>query len=128
MKTFKLITIALFFVAMSSLESCGPVVISSRPSQPMPPWFYPNRVENVRYMYFPEFSIYYDLTLRNYIYFDNGAWLHVNVLPPRYNTVNFRRARQVRINNYFGDNIREYHSKNMYTRERQETRSKGRRH
>jgi hypothetical protein len=127
MKKFRLGTLALLFVVMSSLESCGPVIISSRPSHPTPPWFYPNRVENVRYVYFPEFSIYYDLTLRDYIYFDNGVWLHVNVLPPRFNTINFKKTRQIRINNFFGDNIREYQSENSYVKGRREATNKGRR-
>ena len=112
MKNVKLFTIALLLLSMGSLESCGPVIISSRPSIPPPSWFYPNRVVNVRYVYFPDYIVYYDLTLRNYIYLDNGVWLTVNVLPSRFNTINFRRTRQVRVDNYFGDNIRDYHYKN----------------
>lgn len=109
MKRIRICLIALL-VAFMSLESCGPVIISSRPSHPTPPWFYPNRVVNVRYIYFPEYTIYYDLTLRNYLYFENNVWIRVNVLPSRYNGLDFRRARQVRVQNYFGDNIRTYHS------------------
>ena len=120
MKNFRLLIITLLIAVISSLESCGPVVISSRPSLPPPPWFYPNRVEHVRYVYFPEFSIYYDLTLRNYIYFENGIWIRVNVLPSRFNSINFRRARHVRINDYFDDNIREYHFKNSHAKGRRE--------
>ncbi len=114
---YPILIIGMFF----SLISCGPVIISSRPSQPPPPWFYPHRVENVRYIYFPEFSIYYDLTFRHYTYFDNGVWINVNVLPPRFNSINFRKTRQVRINNYFGDNIREYHPNNTYIKGRRTT-------
>ena len=112
MKTLKLIFVFLAFTVLVSLENCGPVIISSRPSHPTPPWFYPNRVVNVRYIYFPEYTIYYDLSLRTYIYMDNGIWISANVLPSRYNTLNLRHARQVRINDYFGDNIREYHPNN----------------
>jgi hypothetical protein len=114
---YPIIILCLFF----SFISCGPVIISSRPSQPPPPWFYPHRVESVRYVYFPEFSIYYDLTLRHYTYFDNGVWLNANVLPPRFNIINFRNTRQIRINNYFGDNIREFHPKNTYVKGRRTT-------
>jgi hypothetical protein len=110
MKVPKFILIIVFLVTITGLESCGPVIISSRPAQPTPAWFYPNRVVNVRYIYFPEYYVYYDLTLRQYIYLNNGGWVTVNVLPQRFNTVNLRRAKQVRVNNYFGDNIREYHS------------------
>ena len=115
MKIFRLFTLILLLLSLSSLESCGPVIISSRPNTPPPSWFYPNRVVNVRYVYFPDYMVYYDLTLRNYIYLDNNVWLTVNVLPSRFNTINFRRTRQVRVNNYFGNNIREYHNKTRVT-------------
>ena len=110
MKTLKFIIIVSILSSLLSLESCGPVIISSRPSHPTPAWFYPNRVVNVRYIYFPEHYVYYDLTLRQYIYLNNNVWVTVKVLPQRFNTINLRRAKQVRINNYYGDNIREYHS------------------
>ncbi|WP_299336424.1 hypothetical protein [uncultured Psychroserpens sp.] len=109
MKAIRHYLVPVLLLILIGLESCGPVIISSRPAHPTPPWFYPNRVVNVRYIYFPDHMIYYDLSLRNYIYFDNGVWLSVNVLPNRFNTINLRRSRQIRINNYFGDNIREYH-------------------
>ena len=127
MKNTKFLFSILILCMLLSLNSCGPVIISSRPSQPTPPWFYPNRVENVRYIYFPDFSIYYDLTIRQYTYFDNGVWLNVNVLPPRYNNTNFRKTRQIRINNFFGDNIREYHPNNTYIKGRRTTTTSNRR-
>lgn len=110
MKISKYFLILVVFIPFLMLENCGPVIVSSRPSQPTPSWFYPDRVINVRYIYFPEYLIYYDLLLRNYIYLDNGVWITVQVLPTRFNTINFRHARQVRVTNYFGDDIRHYHS------------------
>jgi hypothetical protein len=122
MRTIKIIFVSLLLSTFVSLESCGPVIISSRPSHPTPHWFYPNRVENVRYIYFPNHTIYYDLSLRTYLYLDNGVWISASILPSRFNTINLRRARQVRINNYYGDNIREYHLKNRVgTRSRRTT-------
>lgn len=118
MKTIRFSIITLIMAIVFSLESCGPVIISSRPSQPPPPWFYPNRVVNVRYIYFPDFMIYYDLSLRSYLYLDNAVWITTTILPPRYRTVDLRKARQVRVNNYFGDNIKEYHPKNTYVKGR----------
>ncbi|MCK0178393.1 hypothetical protein MWU50_03730 [Flavobacteriaceae bacterium S0862] len=111
MKKAKFISIVFLLGAFLSLESCGPVIISSRPSHPTPPWFYPNRVVNVRYVYFPDYTIYYDLTLRKYIYLDNGDWITVNVLPTRFNGINLRRTKQVRVENYYGNDIKEYHSR-----------------
>ena len=113
MKTIKYLLIALLLFVFIGLESCGPVIVSSRPQEPMPVWFYPNRVVNVRYVYFPEYMIYYDITMRHYIYLENSVWITVSILPPRYNHINFRRAKQVRVNNYYGNNIREYHSKRV---------------
>lgn len=110
MKTIKYSIILLLLGLFMSLESCGPVIISSRSAHPTPPWFYPNRVINVRYIYFPELTLYYDITLRNYLYFDNNRWIIARQLPSRYNSINLRRSRRVRVTDYFGDNIREYHS------------------
>jgi len=128
MKTLKFIIIVSILGTLLSFESCGPVIISSRPAYPTPTWFYPNRVVNVRYIYFPEYYVYYDLTLRHYIYLNNNVWITVNVLPQRFNTINLRRAKQERINNYYGSNIREYHStrkgNNNSTRRRSDTRSR----
>lgn len=101
-----------FFVLL--IESCGPVVVTSRIGTPPPPWFYPNRAEVVHYVYFPEQEIYYDFSLRNYIYLDNNIWITADLLPSRYNHVDFRRIHRVRINNYFGDDIKRYHNDNKY--------------
>lgn len=115
--------ILLALISAVAIKGCGPVVISSRPETPPPPWFYPNRVEMVRYVYFPEYLIYYDLSLRNYIYLDNNVWVRVNVLPPRYRTINLNRSRFIRVKNYRGDNISSYHRENNTTRSRSNTSS-----
>ena len=123
-----LLTILLFLFILTT-ESCGPMVISSRPDVPPPPWFYPNRVELVRYVYFPDYMIYYDLSLRNYIYLNNGIWVRVNVLPSRYNAINLRRSKFVHVKGYRGDDISRYHSENNVNRNtsRRRSSSEGRR-
>lgn len=110
--------VILLFALLFGLESCGPVVFSPYPEAPPPPWFYPNRVEAVRYVYFPEYMIYYDLSLRNYIYYSNGIWLTVDVLPTHFSHVNLRRSRFVHIRDYRGDNISRYHQENNVNRGR----------
>lgn len=127
MKTRSLGNLIIASVAFLMLESCGPVIISSRPNHPVPGWFYPNRVINVRYVYFPEYTIYYDLTLRHYLYLNDGVWIRVNTLPPRYNGVNLRHTKQVRVENYFGDNIRAYHSDRRSSPSDRRTNDRGRR-
>ena len=94
------------------VTSCGPVVFTSRPNNAPPPWFYPNRVEMVRYVYFPEYAIYFDLTMNNYIYLNNNVWVRVNILPSQYRHIDLNRSRYVRVKNYRSENIREYHNKN----------------
>lgn len=116
MKKFNLLILVFLSVLFLTLESCGPVVFSSRLGTPPPPWFYPNRVEIVRYVYFPDYEFYYDLSLRNYIYLDNGLWVTVNVLPNRFNGHNLKRSRKIRINDYYGDNIKRYHNETTLKR------------
>ena len=108
----------LLLVLMFSLDSCGPVVITSRVNNTPPPWFYPNRLEVVRYVYFPEFSIYYDLSERTYLYLDSGMWVRRSALPPQYRNVDLRRSRYERIRNYNDDSIRRYHDENNLNRGR----------
>jgi hypothetical protein len=112
MKKLSFLTVALLFSFVLSIESCGPVVVTSRIGTPPPHWFYPNRAEIVRYVYFPEFEIYYDFSSRNYIYLNNGIWVSANILPVKYGHINLRRSHRIRINNYFGDDINSYHNNN----------------
>ncbi|WP_273565726.1 hypothetical protein [Maribacter halichondriae] len=116
-KCKRFVPILMLFVFFG-FASCGPVVITSRASNPPPPWFYPNRLEVVRYVYFPEYHFYYDLTARTYLYLDGGVWVRRNVLPPRYRSIDLRRSRYERIRNYNDDNIRRYHEENNANRGR----------
>jgi hypothetical protein len=100
---------SLFFGAILFLGGCGPVVISSRPNYPPPPWFYPNRLEVVRYVYFPELTIYYDLSQHTYLYLNGGVWVRSAVLPPRYRNIDLRRSRYERVRNYRDDNIKKHY-------------------
>ena len=105
-------------IILTAVSSCGPVVITSRIGNPPPPWFYPNRLEVVRYVYFPDLNLYYDLSTRVYIYLDGGVWVRRNVLPPRYRRIDLRRSRYERIRNYDEDDIRRYHDQNNLNRGR----------
>ena len=110
MKKSVFILFAIFLFSCLTIESCGPVVFTTRLGHTPPHWFYPNRIETVRYIYFPDYTIYYDLSSRNYSYIENGLWITVDMLPPRFNSYNLRRSKQVRINNYYDDNIQRYHN------------------
>ncbi len=106
-KSFILLVVYILLLAM---VSCGPVIISSRPSHPPPAWFYPNRLEIVRYVYFPDYSFYYDLSTRSYVYIEGGVWIRKSSPPPQYRNIDLRRSRYNRIRNYSDDNISKYHN------------------
>lgn len=115
MKTIRYIFLALVLALFVGLLGCGPVIVSGGYNHQTPPWFYPHRVLNVRYVYFPDYLVYYDLTLGHYIYYESGTWLTVSMLPKRFDSVNFKHAKQVRVDGYYGDNIRDYHKNNYRT-------------
>lgn len=114
MKKFYMLLLLVFL----GLSSCGPVIVSHRIGNPPPPWFYPNRIELVRYIYFPDIRIYYDLTARTYIYLDGGIWVRRNTLPARYRNYDLRRSRYERIRNYHDDDIKRYDEQNNANRGR----------
>lgn len=112
MKNNPLLTFSLLFAVLLSLGSCAPIILSPTPHQPPPAWFYPGRLELVRYVYFPDYFIYYDLATRNYLYLENNVWMRVHVLPERFRSINFNRSRFVRVRGYRDDAIRNYHRSN----------------
>lgn len=108
-KFLKTLFLLILFIVLSLLASCGPVVYTSAPPSPPPPaWFYPNRVEVVRYMYFPELRIYFDLYSSTYLYLDDGIWVRHKTLPPRYRNYDLSRYRYKRIPGYRSDDITPY--------------------
>lgn len=107
----------LVYLTLLMLSSCGTIVFSSKSNNLPPSWFYPNRLEMVRYVYFPEYSFYYDLSANSYVYLDAGVWVRRSSLPLRYKDIDLRRSRYERVRNYTDDNIRSYHdnySKSKY--------------
>ncbi|WP_231555138.1 hypothetical protein [Cellulophaga sp. Hel_I_12] len=118
----------LVYLTLLMLSSCGTIVFSSKSNNLPPSWFYPNRLEMVRYVYFPDYSFYYDLSANSYVYLDAGVWVRRSSLPLRYKDIDLRRSRYERVRNYTDDNIRSYHdnyskskyrtSKNSATRNR----------
>ena len=68
----------------------------------------PNRVEIVRYVYFPELRIYFDMYTHTYLYVDGGVWVRHEHLPPRYRTRDLSRYKYQRIPGYRSDDIAPY--------------------
>jgi hypothetical protein len=112
MKKYKTPLFVMLILSLLFLGSCGPIIISPSLHNPPPPWFYPNRIESVRYVYFPEYVIYYDLSVRQYLYLENNVWIRVSTLPLRYRNINLKRSKFLRIKGYRNNNIRNYHRSN----------------
>ena len=100
---------ALRRLALLLAASCGPVIVTSRQGPPPPPWFYPHRLEVVRYVYFPSLYVYFDFRTHTYIYREGNTWVRRNQLPDRYRNYDLSRQRYERIRGYEGENIREHH-------------------
>lgn len=121
MNSRDLVKSALLFIVLVVLliaSSCGPMVLTAGIAEPPPPWFYPNRLEVVRYVYFPEYQFYYDLSAHTYLYLDGGIWVRRKVLPPRYGNLDLRRSKYERIKGYRSDNIQRYHEEHNVNRGR----------
>lgn len=112
MKKSKPSLVVILLSSVLLLVSCGPIIISPHPQNPPPAWFYPDRIQSVRYVYFPDYFIYYDLSARHYIYLENYVWTRVDVLPPRYRSINLNRSKFVRVKGYRERNIQTYHREN----------------
>ena len=108
----------LLFILTLLINGCGPVVITSRIGAPPPPWFYPHRVEMVRYIYFPELVLYFDLRSQTYVYRDGSHWIRRPELPEKYQRIDLSRQRYQRIQNYDRDDIQPYHDGNQNPRTR----------
>lgn len=111
-EVFSSTLLLLIVVILLLLASCSPMVMTTGAGEPLPPWFYPNRLEVVRYVYFPEYSFYYDLSTFTYLYLDDGVRVGHQVLPTRYRNLDLRRTRYERVKGYRNDNIRQYHEEN----------------
>lgn len=100
--------LVLYFILLW-LASCGPVVYTTtRPGPPPPSWFYPNRVEIVRYVYFPELHFYYDFYSSSYLILESGIWVRYQTLPSKYRSYNLNRYRYKHIPGYRNDDIGPY--------------------
>lgn len=116
----------LIYLILMLLASCGPVVFTSHAGPPPPPWFYPHRVEVVRYVYFPELTLYFDLRTHTYLYRDGGSWIRHRELPPRYRSYDLSRQRYERIRGYEQDDIKPYDQSRTNSGRSNRTRDGGR--
>ena len=97
-------------LAVLAMEGCYTLVITSEPQNPsMPEWFYPRFAKAVRYVYFPELNIYYDLTSQTYLYFEDDNWVRRSDLPAEYHHIDLGNYKYERCKDYFENDIERFH-------------------
>lgn len=86
MKTLKLIMVSIILITMFAFAGCSTYnygTTETQTSYENPEWA-PDYYTGVRYYYLPDIEVYYDLTMRDFIYLNNGRWVYSRVLPPMY--------------------------------------------
>lgn len=88
-----------------------------------PDWA-PVYYSGVRYYYFPDIEVYYDLSNADYIYLYNGQWVFSRYLPPFYSNYNLRNSFVISLNvniyqpwrhhHYYISHYPRYYYKNYY--------------
>jgi hypothetical protein len=75
-----------------------------------PPSWGPQGNDDSRYYYLPDIDVYYDVNQSQFIYDNNGKWMHENRLPAQYRQYDLYSGYKVVLNkNYKGDAPYNYH-------------------
>lgn len=98
MKNLKLIIagIVLFLGTNSNAQVSVNVNIGT------PPAWGPAGYSNVDFYYIPDVEAYYDIRLSQFIYFDNGRWIHARYLPAPYRNYDLYHGYKVVLTDYHG--------------------------
>lgn len=86
MKTLKLMMVSVILISMFTFAGCSSYNYATTEPQVIyenPQWA-PDYYAGVRYYYLPDIEVYYDLTMRDFIYLNNGRWMYSRMLPPMY--------------------------------------------
>ncbi|KQB43975.1 hypothetical protein RCH33_465 [Flavobacterium daejeonense] len=99
MKTLKLsIAAIVLFIATSTTQA----QVSVNVNIGTPPAWGPVGYANIDYYYLPDIQTYYDIRLSQFIYFNNGRWIHSRYLPGPYRHYDLYRGYKVVLNDYHG--------------------------
>lgn len=99
MKMLKLVVVGImFFVANTSWAQ-----VSVSVSFGSPPLWGPVGYADVRYYYLPDIEAYYDIQSTQFIYYDDGIWIHRAYLPSRYSNYDLYSGYKVVMNDYTGN-------------------------
>ncbi|MDD2799476.1 MAG: hypothetical protein PHV20_12870 [Bacteroidales bacterium] len=110
-------------IPFETVNSHQPVVV--RYENPI--WA-PTYYSGVRYYYFPDLELYYDLSNQDFIFLNDGRWYFSRELPPFYSQYDLNNAFVVSLNvkvyqpwrhhQYYVSNYPRYYYKNFYGREK----------
>jgi hypothetical protein len=140
MKTKQLSRLLFITLLMSILTGCVTSLDSATNRSPVivqyenPQWA-PSYHSGVRYYYFPDLELYYDLSNRDYIFLNNGQWFFSRNLPPMYAdydlyngfviSLNVKVYQPWRHHQFYVSNYPRYYYRNYYKNEHQWVRGFG---
>lgn len=67
-----------------------------------PPVWGPAGYSNIEFYYLPDIECYYDIRLSQFIYFNNGRWIHSRYLPKPYRNYDLYNGYKVVLTDYHG--------------------------
>ena len=106
MKTLRILLVGMLLLtgafAKAQVSVSVRMNIGTPPPPPAPVVWVPATHMEARYYYLPEINVYYDMTSRDYIYINNGAWVRTAYVPVAYRNYDFHRCNKVVVNNYYG--------------------------
>lgn len=81
-------------IPFETVTSSRPVVRVEYENPTWAPVYHPG----VRYYYFPDLEVYYDLQNRDFVYLNNGRWLFSRELPPFYSDYDLYNSHVISLN------------------------------
>ena len=98
MKSTKLTIAAMLFFITTGITA----QVSVNVNIGVPPVWATAAPVGVQFYYLPDIETYYDVPSRQYIYLNNGVWIHSVSLPYRYRTYNLHNGHTVYLTDYRG--------------------------
>lgn len=98
MKTLKLIAAGIILLLSSNIQA----QVSVNVNIGTPPAWGPVGYTDVDFYYIPDIESYYDIRLAQFIYFDNGRWIHAQYLPKHYRNYDLYNGYKVVLKDYHG--------------------------
>ncbi|PJB58952.1 MAG: hypothetical protein CO098_05960 [Bacteroidetes bacterium CG_4_9_14_3_um_filter_41_19] len=99
MKTLKLMVAGLSLFLAGSLQAQTTINVSIG----SPPLWGPVGYAEARYYYLPDLEAYYDIQSSNFIYYENGRWIHKAHLPYQHRGYDLYHGYKVVLTDYHGN-------------------------